>query len=281
MNIIAKKLFETEAMRVANPESPFWYTSGKLGPYFINTHFLYGSEQEAVNLLNIITENVETPKVLIEKISTMIQEFYNTNELYRSVMDEFAKQLMADDNFKNADVITGGERRDWFFSVVAAKLTGKKHYYIFKDLAIYDEAAVKIENLDGMKVAHIADLVTEASSYDRAWIPAIEALGGKMTFTASIVDRKQGGRELLASHNVPLLAPVVIDEEFFQSALNEGILTPAQCEMVIAFTKDPNSYGREFLKSHPTYIAESIASGDKGKKSKAERCLNDDPYGLK
>lgn len=281
MNIIERKLFETQAMRVADPQKPFWYTSGKLGPYFINTHFLYGNETEACGLLDKITSLVENPKNLITTISDDVWNFYQTNSLYREVMDEFVSMLKANKLFDSCDVITGGERRDWFFSIAAARLTGKKHYFIFKDLAIYDEAGNKTESLAGLKVAHIADLITEASSYDRAWIPAIEAVGAKMVFTASIVDRNQGGRKLLQSKNVEMFAPVSIDREFFDCAEKEGILSEAQHKMVSDFTEDPDAYGIAFLKSHPNYIQESINSADKSTRSKAQRCLDTDPYHLK
>lgn len=49
-NPIVSWLFETDAVRVCPEGQPFWYTSGKLGPFYINTQFLYGSE-EAANAL--------------------------------------------------------------------------------------------------------------------------------------------------------------------------------------------------------------------------------------
>jgi len=30
-------LFETNALKIAPAEKPFWYTSGLIGPYYINT----------------------------------------------------------------------------------------------------------------------------------------------------------------------------------------------------------------------------------------------------
>lgn len=281
MNIIGKKLFETQAMRVADPQKPFWYTSGKLGPYFINTHFLYGNETAACKLLDEITALVENPRNLIKTISEEVWNFYQTNTSYREVMDEFVSMLKMNKSFDLCDIVTGGERRDWFFSIIVARLTGKKHYFIFKDLSIYDESGNKTESLSGLKVAHIADLITEASSYDRAWIPAAEAAGAKMVFTASIVDRNQGGRKLLQSKNVEMFAPVSIDQEFFNCAKNEGILSEAQYKMVCDFTEDPDAYGIAFLKAHPDYIQESINSADKSTKSKAQRCLDTNPYHLK
>ena len=47
-NPIVSWLFETDAVRVCPEGQPFWYTSGKLGPFYINTQFLYGSEARCV-----------------------------------------------------------------------------------------------------------------------------------------------------------------------------------------------------------------------------------------
>ena len=55
-NPIVSWLFETDAVRVCPEGQPFWYTSGKLGPFYINTQFLYGSEAAANALLSVIEE---------------------------------------------------------------------------------------------------------------------------------------------------------------------------------------------------------------------------------
>ena len=52
MSDLANYLFETNAIRFCDENKPFWYTSGKIGPYFINTHFVYGSEKEASDFLS-------------------------------------------------------------------------------------------------------------------------------------------------------------------------------------------------------------------------------------
>ena len=39
---ILKALLDTEALRLAPPGEVFWYTSGTVGPYYINTEYLYG-----------------------------------------------------------------------------------------------------------------------------------------------------------------------------------------------------------------------------------------------
>ena len=62
MSNLMSYLFETNAIRFCEENKPFWYTSGKIGPYFINTHFVYGNEKDAAELLAFIDECVENIK---------------------------------------------------------------------------------------------------------------------------------------------------------------------------------------------------------------------------
>lgn len=56
MSDIMSYLFETNALRRCEENKPFWYNSGKIGPYFINTHFIYGNEKDAIELLAFIND---------------------------------------------------------------------------------------------------------------------------------------------------------------------------------------------------------------------------------
>ena len=73
MSNLISYLFETNAFKICPENKPFWYTSGKIGPYFINAQFLYGSEQDANNLLAFIDSELENstkyelPKNVFEK----------------------------------------------------------------------------------------------------------------------------------------------------------------------------------------------------------------------
>ena len=68
MSNLVSYLFETNALRICPDNKPFWYTSGKIGPYYINTHFLYGSEQNAVDLLSFI-DSEKSDKTIANKES--------------------------------------------------------------------------------------------------------------------------------------------------------------------------------------------------------------------
>ena len=199
MSDIMSYLFETNAIKFCEENKPFWYTSGKIGPYFINTHFVYGSEKEACEFLSFIDECLADKQTLPTKVFEQSFAQYNSNAIYKDVIDTMKKYIEKNIDVSEVDYISGGERRDWFFSNVIAHLLGKPHISIFKDLSTFvSDCDFKnsevVTNLSGKKVLHIADLITVASSYIRAWIPAIRNLGGQVAWSCVVVDRMQGGR---------------------------------------------------------------------------------------
>ena len=75
MSKLMSLLFETNAFKVAEENNQFWYTSGKIGPYFINTHFIYGSEEAANELLKFIDVEKENKEEMPKKVYEKTTEF--------------------------------------------------------------------------------------------------------------------------------------------------------------------------------------------------------------
>lgn len=268
MNNLISYLFETNAIKVCKGDKPFWYTSGKIGPYFINTHFVYGSEDDANSLLKFIDENKHDKLGMPKKLFELINTQYENNKIFNDVINEMISFIKENINIEEIDYISGGERRDWFFSYMAAKLLNKPHITIFKDLGAvisdsnFDNTEMA-KSISGKKVLHIADLMNQASSYIRAWIPAIQDLGGELVWSTVIVDRVQGGAERLEDLGIKSLAIAKIDESLFQTAFEKGIIDQAQLNMVHKFIKDPDGSMREFLINHPDFIENALHSDEK------------------
>ncbi len=266
---IIEALFETKAVRVALENQPFWYTSGRLGPFFINTHFLLENEAAAGEVLKRIEKAIADNKLTApEEIFDMMLAYYNKGGTFKMVSDKLAEEASKLD----FDYISGGERRDYFFSMMPAYLLKKPHLTIYKDMtSVYSESidgpAVDVKDIDlkGKKALHIADLITEASSYERAWIPVIRGLGSDITDTVAVVDRHQNGREVLKGLGVELHALTGINEGLFDEAKANGVINDTQKDMIMHFLENPADYMTAFLKANPGFIDAEIAKGGKNK----------------
>ena len=285
-NDIKNLLFETNAFRVCEEGKPFWYTSGKIGPYFINTHFLYGSEEDANRLLNFIDDELvgsdlkDIPPHIFEKVLNQ----YNTNSIYKTVVDACVADIRRCLNIDEIDYISGGERRDWYFSLIISYLLKKPHLTIFKNLTVVEsnctfEGNDIITFLDGKKVLHIADLLNQSSSYVRAWIPAITNLGSTIKWSYVVVDRMQGGDKVLVENNITSAALFQINNSLFVTAYDLGKINDEQLNMLTDFTADPDGSMRQFLIDNPDFIDESLASDEKTAK-RAQLCLDNNLYNL-
>ncbi|MBN2544810.1 MAG: orotate phosphoribosyltransferase [Spirochaetes bacterium] len=276
MNLIEKLLFETESLKISNEEKPFWYTSGTIGPFYINTHYLYGGEKHAIDLLSFIDNNMNNEN-FIDEIENKIFSFYQSNKIYKTVIDYFYKELIKIQEFNDCEYISGGERRDWFFSSIISHLSNKKNLYIYKNLNIISQGK-PIKNINKSKVVHICDLITQASSFKRAWIPAIKQINGKLSLVATVVDRNENGIEILNKEGIKTFKAVTINDDFLKRSLKEKLINQKQLQQIIEFKKDPNSFGKNFLLNNKTYLINSLQ--DLKNKSKAERCIKENPYKL-
>lgn len=276
-------LFETKAIRVCPKGNPFWYTSGTIGPYYINTHFLYGSEEKANMLLEIIDKEKKNKFTCPQKILNLVLENYSQDLTYKRVIDTMNEFIKDNINLYEVDYISGGERRDWFFSLIIAHMLKKPHITIFKDLKTVignDDKYTEVEDLKGKKVLHIADLITEASSYDRVWIPAVKDKGGEIKWSVVVVDRKQGGEEFLSTKGIKAYSMVDVDENLFKKALAMQLIDEDQYNMIIDYIDNPKGAMKDFLKSNPEFIQNAMKA-DVKTRERAELCIEKNIYGIR
>ena len=287
MSNLMSLLFDTKAFKICEENKPFWYTSGKVGPYFVNTHFLYGSEQDANELLNFINVQLESEEKtnIPSNIFQKVLEQYNNNNIFKEVVDALKEYIKNNIDVNSIDYVSGGERRDWYFSNIIAYLLNKPHITIYKDLTTvvsdYEfKGSTKIDKLENKKVLHVADLLNQSSSYTRAWVPAIQNLGSAIVWSVVVVDRMQGGSATLENINIKPYSLLQIDNSLFEKALELSIINEAQLEMLKNFAKDPDGSMREFLINHPEFLENALNSDEKTAK-RAKLCIESDLYNLK
>lgn len=282
-NQLISYLFQTRAIRVCLKDSPFWYTSGKIGPYYINTHFLFGSEEEANGFLARIDSLKENKPACSGALLEIAREQYRKNPIYQGTIDALTAYIHERVDPAAIDFISGGERRDWFFSLLVADQLKKPHITLFKDMdaVVYENGSSHAPgDLKGASVLHVADLITSASSYARAWVPIVRRLGARMTQSLVVVDRLQGGAEVLSDLSVASHALICIDRSVFEEACRKHYIDEAQLKMVLDYMADPDGSMRQFLRQHPDFLNRALESGGKTAE-RARLLMENDLYNLK
>lgn len=276
-------LFETKALRVCPEGKPFWYTSGAIGPYYVNAHFLYGNEEKSAELLNLIEEERDNQKKLLECVFDHIRLNYRVDKIFFDIINALIERLKFHVEINEIDAVSGGERRDWFFSMMIAELLDKPHISVFKDQTAYINLGNKIEfanndSLAGKNILHVADLINEGSSYEKAWAPAIKRLGGRIRWSLATVDRKQGGGEKLGLLGIKSYSLLEIDKSMFKNAKILKYISDAQFEMISSYIDDPRQSMADFIKNNPEFIKKALVSDEKTR-HRATLCINNKIYG--
>ena len=234
--------------------------------------------------MSFIDECLSNKLTLPEKVFQKVLNQYQTNEIYKNVINTMKKYIEENIDTSEIDYISGGERRDWFFSNILSYLLNKPHLSIYKDLSVVEsdskfETSKAIESLVGKKVLHVADLITVASSYIRAWIPAIQNLGSQICWSCVVVDRMQGGKAIIEAEGVKSLSLVQVDKNLFKKALELNIINDSQLSMLNGFFENPDETMKQFLINHPEFLENSLNSDEKTKK-RAQLLIDSNLYGL-
>ena len=287
MSKLMSLLFETNAFKVAEENNPFWYTSGKIGPYFINADYLYGSEQDSKDLLAFIDQELENESKtdIPEHIFKKVLDHYNTNEIYKYVIDQMKEYIETNVGVENVDYISGGERRDWYFSNIMAYLLNKPHVTIYKDLTTVVSnsdftSSEPVSSIEGKNFLHLADLLNQSASFTRAWIPAIKNLGSNIVWSIFAVDRMQGGTETLTNDGVKVHSLLQIDDSLFTTAKELGVINDEQLTMLREFKKDPDGSMKQFLINHPEFIENAKNSDNPKTVKRVTTLIEQNIYGL-
>ena len=287
MKDLTNLLFETHAFNIAKENKPFWYTSGKIGPYFVNAEFFYGSDADSKELLNFIDNELanEHKENIPNNIFQKVLSHYNTNEIYKTTIDTMVEYIKSNIDLNSIDYISGGERRDWFFSNMIAYILNKPHITIYKDLTTIESnydftkntAVSKIENKNFL---HIADLLNQSASFTRAWIPAIENLGSKIKHALFVIDRMDGGTQVLTDCGVKVHSLIKINDDLFLKALDLNIINEKQLHILREFKKDQMASMKQFLIDHPEFLEESLKSDNPKTAKRAKMLVDQNLYGL-
>jgi orotate phosphoribosyltransferase len=279
---LSAALIQTQALRLAPPGQVFWYTSGTLGPYYINTEYLCGGQAQAEELLRFIDAEKGDLPAFPQRLQERVEALAAAHPVFAGVVEALAERA-GQVGGRECDFVSGGERRDWFFSPLVAARLGLPHLLIYKDHGAVLYQGGKAEpaaGLEAKSAIHVADLITEASSYTRDWIPAIRQRGGQLRCALNVVDRAQGGAEALRRAGVRCEALLRVDEGLFAALRGAGHLDAGQEQVLLAYARDPHAAMKAFLQENPEFLRRALRSSDRRTADRARLLAAQNPYQL-
>ena len=117
----------------------FWGAAKVPMPFYINTELMIGP-QLAADLLQEITaicagSTDADPRA--RRLHSLILKAYDRTPVWQQIIQALLDRAKSAFPAASYQVVSGGERRDWLFSIPFAQEAGRKHLYLFKDRSSY------------------------------------------------------------------------------------------------------------------------------------------------
>ena len=141
------------------------------------------------------------------------------------------------------DLVSGGERRDWLFSIPFAKALGIKHAFLFKNQEIYCEQPLKT----GERALHVADLINNAASYFDMWFPILTKAGLKPIGTICVRYAAKLKAKRLEDHGQKTVTLNGVDVEFFEKSLANGLIDQATLTEITTYFASQKDWAEQYL----------------------------------
>ncbi|MDD3289043.1 MAG: hypothetical protein PHX43_08635 [Alphaproteobacteria bacterium] len=278
---LLKLIYNTQAVSIWNrTKGPvFWYAASVPGPFYVNTEMVIGSIL-AKDLLEKITEIIaESPDSAsrADKLNKIIIPAYEGNEGYKKLIATMAAKVNEEFPAKSFTAISGGERRDWLFSIPLANALGIKHAFIFKNKKVYCEQPLEKNE----RILHVSDLINNAASYFDAWLPALESYNLECMGTICVNSRGPGAQKLIDSGQ-KVVALNRIDISFFEKLKSSGLIDLETVAEIATYFNSSKEWASKYLVNDIRNVSFfDIANLDKKSMGRLVSFFNNDPWGLK
>ncbi|MGE0109076.1 MAG: hypothetical protein AB7S81_04845 [Bdellovibrionales bacterium] len=278
-NDLLRRILDTKAVSIWDHEKGpiFWYAASIPGPFYVNTELVLGKELSSTLLQEITSIIADTPEPAIRAklLEALIMESYEKDSFFKNITETLVAKLKDSCPEGSYDAISGGERRDWLFSIPMAKLLGIKHIYLFKNGDLF--CAEGIES--GERAVHVADLINNAASHFDAWLPALAKHGLTCPVAMAINSRGHNGVDRLKANGQNVLTLNSVTIEFFESCCEQGLVSQAVVDELRIFFESPEKWASTYLMGKPALF--NVAAIDDKSFSRLCTFFEKDPWNLR
>jgi orotate phosphoribosyltransferase len=278
-NELLKLVHDTKALSIWNRKKGpvFWYIAGVPGPFYINTEMILGQVFASQSLEKIDAALAATahPAARAAQLNEAILAGYESNAVYRKIVATMIARAQEEFPTGSYSFISGGERRDWLFSIPFAKEIGIKHVFLFKNGSMHCERPLKPDESS----LHVSDLINNAASYVDLWLPLLEASRLKCYGTVCVISRGAAGVKNLKERGIEIAALNSIDRTFFEQSFACGLIDKEKLDEITLHFSSPEKWGDKYLFGSPDLF--DIKNIDKKSFERLRSFFTNDPWTLR
>jgi orotate phosphoribosyltransferase len=277
-NDLLNLIHTTKALSIWNREKGpvFWYIAGVPGPFYVNTELLIGKDcaEKLLEDITAILASTSDPKARAQAVEKAVMAAYASNDTYKKIIATMVARSK-ENTASTYGFVSGGERRDWLFSIPFAKALGLKHLYLFKDQSLFCEQKLQ----HGETGIHVSDLINNAASYFNSWLPALEKAHLTCAATICVISRNAGALKKLDDAGVKVIALNSINLGFFEQSAAASIISKETLDEISLHFRSPKEWAVTYLMDHPALFATRTI--DKKSFERLQSFFATDPWSLR
>lgn len=250
-NDLLKLIHDTQAVSIWNHDKGpvFWYAANVPGPFYVNTEKVIGADlaERLLREITAIVAGIVDAQVRAEQLNHLILEAFKKDPAWQRLIATMIDRARTEFPQHDFTMISGGERRDWLFSIPFAHACNLPHLFLFKNKSIFCAQPIKA----GQKVLHVSDLINNAASFFDYWLPMLEELHLGCSGNLCVNVRGENGLKRLTDAGQKTVALVTIDVDFFRRLHAADLIDRAVFEEIAVFFASAQDWAGKYLLGKP------------------------------
>ncbi|MDE2029812.1 MAG: hypothetical protein KGI97_04515 [Alphaproteobacteria bacterium] len=274
-----KLLHDTRAVSIWNrAKGPvFWYAANVPGPFYVNTEMTIGADLSARLLREItaIVAGTVDAQARAEQLDALIMDAYKTSPSWQKLIATMIDKAQAEFPEGDFNLISGGERRDFLFSIPFAHASGLPHLFLFKNETSWCAHPLP----QHPRALHVSDLINNAASILDRWLPALDALHIPCCGNLCINVRGDNGLKRLHGAGQKTACLATIDAEFFRHLHAEDLIDRETFEEIAVFFASAKDWAARYLIGKPELF--DVSGCDAKSFERLRAFIANDPWKLR
>jgi hypothetical protein len=276
---LLKLIHDTRAVSIWNrAKGPvFWYAANVPGPFYVNTEMVIGAalSEKLLREITAIVAGTVDAQARAEQLSHLILEAYKVNPAWQRLIATMIDRARKEFPQHDFAMISGGERRDWLFSIPFAHACNLPHLFLFKNKTMFGEQTFKA----GQNVLHVSDLINNAASFIDMWKPALDGVKLGCCGNLCVNLRGENGLRRLREIGQKTVALVTIDVDFFRRLHAVDLIERETFEEIAVFFASAQDWASRYLIGKPELF--DTAGCDAKSFERLRVFIHNDPWKLR